>query len=254
MAEEGQDNRERRQYVRFAFHRIDPAWRRLEPAARAATRRQFAQLIDSWAERILLRTYSTLGTRADSDFMLWSVSEDLDDLREFASDVVSSGLGAHLETPYSYLSMTKHSTYVREHLHPRQHGSRLTIAPGDAKYLFVYPFVKTRGWYRLAFEERQRIMNVHIAVGHKYPTVVIHTTYSFGLDDQEFVLAFETDYPADFLDLVQELRETESSSYTLRDTPIFTCVSMPIGRLLDSLKREAEEQVNELASHAARHR
>lgn len=251
MAETAESKRKGRQYVRFAFHHVDLAWRRLEPAERAAMRRQFEQLIDSWAERILLRTYSTLGTRSDCDFLLWSVSEDLDDLQEFASDVVSSGLGAHLETPYSYLSMTKHSTYVREHLHPGQHGSRLTIAPGDAKYLFVYPFVKTRGWYRLAYEERQRIMNVHIAVGHKYPTVVIHTTYSFGLDDQEFVLAFETDYPADFLDLVQELRETESSSYTLRDTPIFTCVSTPIRQLLDSLKREAAESEAERIPEAS---
>ena len=68
------------------------------------------------------------------------------------------------------------------------------------------------------------MMNEHIRVGHKYPRVRLNTTYSFGLDDQEFVLAFETDYPTDFLDLVMELRETEASSYTLRDTPIFTCL------------------------------
>ena len=75
-------------------------------------------------------------------------------------------------------------------------------------------------------EERQRIMRSHIEVGRQYPEISINTAYSFGLDDQEFVVAFEGDDPAEFLDLVQELRGTESSAYTLRDTPIFTCVSM----------------------------
>ncbi len=135
--------------------------------------------------------------------------------------------------------MTKHSMYVSEHTHEGQEGTRLTIAPGGAKYLFVYPFVKTRTWYLLSQAERQRIMTVHIAMGHKYPTVKINTTYSFGLDDQEFVVAFESDYPADFLDLVQELRETESSAYTLRDTPMFTCISMPVREILEALCRDA---------------
>ncbi len=232
--------RERRQYVRFAFYRLMPEWRRLDAPDRGAMREQFVETVDSWDKRILLRTYSTLGMRGDCDFMLWQLSENLDDFQDLASEIASSDFGAYLETPYSYLSMTKHSMYVSEHVHPDQEGTRLTIAPGGSRYLFVYPFVKTRAWYLLSQSERQRIMSVHIAMGHKYPTVKLNTTYSFGLDDQEFVLAFETDYPADFLDLVQELRETESSSFTLRDTPIFTCVSMPMPEILESLRRERQ--------------
>jgi len=232
--------RERRQYVRFAFYRLAPDWRRLPVREREAMRAELAEIVDAWDRRILLRTYSTLGMRGDCDFMLWQVSENLDDFQELAADIASAELGAYLDTPYSYLSMTKHSMYVSEHVHPDQEGTRLTIAPGGSRYLFVYPFVKTREWYRLPQAERQRIMTAHIATGHKYPTVKLNTTYSFGLDDQEFVLAFETDYPGDFLDLVQELRETESSSFTLRDTPIFTCVATPIRDLLASLKRERD--------------
>ena len=107
--------------------------------------------------------------------------------------------------------------------------------PANAKYLFVYPFVKTRAWYQLPLEERQRIMDDHINVGNKYPSVRLHTTYSFGLDDQEFVVAFETDAPHDFLDLVMELRETKGSLYTLCDTPIFTCVAKPFVEILKDL-------------------
>ena len=48
-------------------------------------------------------------------------------------------------------------------------------------------------------------------------------------------MAFETDYPADFLDLVQELRETKASSYTLRDTPMFTCRQRSVMECLEAL-------------------
>ena len=115
-----------------------------------------------------------------------------------------------------YLALTKESEYSDE--------SRLEVRPANGKYLFVYPFVKTREWYLLAPDERWRIMQEHIRVGREYPTIDLNTSYSFGLDDQEFVVAFETDEPRDFLDLVQRLRTTESSRYTKRDTPTFTCV------------------------------
>ena len=112
---------------------------------------------------------------------------------------------------------------------------RLELHPTDSKYFFVYPFVKTREWYQLPLEERQAMMNDHIRIGRKYPSVKLNTTYSFGLDDQEFVVSFETDEPADFLDLVMELREAKTSLYTLRDTPIFTCIAMGVRETLDTL-------------------
>ena len=82
---------------------------------------------------------------------------------------------------------------------------------------------------------RQEIMDTHIRIGNKYPSVKLNTTYSFGLDDQDFVVAFETEEPKDFLDLVMELRETESSLYTERDTPIFTCIQMSMEKILGQL-------------------
>ena len=92
------------------------------------------------------------------------------------------------EIPYSFLALTKESEYSDE--------SRLEVRPEHAKYLFVYPFVKTREWYRLAPDERYRIMQEHIRIGREYPSIDLNTSYSFGLDDQEFVVAFETDDPA----------------------------------------------------------
>ncbi|MBJ7347003.1 MAG: chlorite dismutase family protein, partial [Thermoleophilaceae bacterium] len=112
------------------------------------------------------------------------------------------------------------------------------VRPGSGKYLFVYPFVKTRAWYVLPMEERRRVMMEHINVGREYPEITINTTYSFGLDDQDFVLAFESNRPQDFLDLVQRLRETESSLFTERDVPIFTCISSSIEKALNALDGE----------------
>jgi chlorite dismutase len=106
------------------------------------------------------------------------------------------------------------------------------------KYVFVYPFVKSREWYALPGDERWRIMQGHIGVGREYPGVDNHTTYSFGLDDQEFVVAFDTDDVGTFLDLVQRLRTTEASRYTVRDTPSFTCIRMSLERALNALDGE----------------
>jgi chlorite dismutase len=82
-------------------------------------------------------------------------------------------------------------------------------------------------------------MRDHIAVARRFTGIETNTAYSFGLDDQEFVVAFDADDPADFLDLVQELRATESSAYTASETPIFTCMAASPERALDALDGEA---------------
>ena len=197
-----------RQFVRFAFHAVDPAWRRERSAGeRAADRAEVEELIADLAARegVVLRTYSTVGTRGDADLMIWLVSDNLDHFHEFSARLNATRLGAYLRSPYHYFSMTKRSMYVDKHEHAAQEGrsNRLVIVPGGRRYLFVYPFVKTRAWYRLPAEERQKQMDEHIGMGHRHPGVKINTTYSFGLDDQEFVVAFESDSVADFLDLVQ---------------------------------------------------
>ena len=220
-----------RQHIRFAFFRCGRSGGCAVTNSVAPTAPRSSALIRDIDSRdnVLLRTYSLVGTRGDADFMVWLVSDRVEDLHEFSSRLNRTAMGAFLESPYSYFAMTKQSMYVEKHEHPNQEGrsNRLVIAPTNRRYLFVYPFVKTRAWYRLSREERQRQMSEHIAMGHRYPGVKINTTYSFGLDDQEFVVAFESDSVADFLDLVQEMRESEASTHTVRDVPSFTCMLMP---------------------------
>jgi len=224
---------ERRQVVRYAFYRLDPAWRRLPADRQAAAKLEFAETIEHFAGTLLLRPYSLVGLRGDCDFLLWQVAEHLETLVDLQSALNHTDLGAYLSLPYSYLAMTRRSIYeFPQHPHA---SSRLVIRPSAARYLFVYPFVKTRNWYALPKPERQRMMDEHVRVGRQYPAIRLNTTYSYGLDDQEFVVAFEGDSPSEFLDLVMELRESEASAYTLRDTPTFTCVQMSLWPLLDTL-------------------
>ena len=222
---------EARQLVSFCFYRLDPAWRRLPTSTKRKQGDEFVSAIDTFRKRLMVLTYSLVGLKADVDFLIWRVGSSLEELQRMAGELGQTAMAGYLSMPYSYLSMTKRSTYV-DQLDPDHQDRRRFVTPANSKYLFVYPFVKTREWYQLPFEQRQAMMDEHIQVGNKYPSVRLHTTYSFGLDDQEFLVAFETDRPQDFLDLVMALRETKASRYTLRDTPIFTCVAKPFSDIL----------------------
>jgi chlorite dismutase len=216
-----------RHFVKYTFLKVDPAWRRLDDAERAVHKREFLAACEDFAGDRLLRAFSLVGTRGDADMMVLTQATNLERIHEFHVVLAQSGLMKWCDTPYSYLALTKPSEYSDE--------SRLQVRPAHAKYLFVYPFVKTREWYGMPADERWKIMQEHIAVGREYPQIDLNTSYSFGLDDQEFVVAFETDEPAAFLDLVQRLRTTEASAYTKRDTPTFTCVSCSVERALNAL-------------------
>ena len=211
------------QSVKFSFYRISDELRAASVLERNALSEELVGLLDHSANTMLTRLYSTVGTRADTDFLIWQVHDDLAPIQDWHAALLASSVGGALERPHSYLSMTMRSIYTN----PLHEGSgsrdRLREDGGVRDYLFVYPMVKTRAWYKLPAEERQRIMNEHIEIGHRYHEIQINTTYSYGLDDQEFVVAFEGNDPGEFLALVRELRDSESSSYTERDTPMFTC-------------------------------
>jgi chlorite dismutase len=224
-----------RQFVNFAFFKLDPQFRRQPAQFKAEAREEFISLLSQPRQGLICLSYSTAGLRPDCDFLLWRISLNADDFQAQTAAINKSKIGAYLTTPHSLVSMTKRSMYIDkvDPFHTAE--SRTHIIPGKRKFLFVYPFVKTREWYLLPLERRQELMDGHIKIGNEFPSVKLNTTYSFGLDDQDFVVAFETEEPKDFLDLVMKLRETESSKYTQRDTPIFTCIQMPIDKVLDQL-------------------
>ena len=218
------------QYVAYRFYRVRPEWRQLPVEEREAGKDAFAETVESWAERLEgLRAYSVTGVRPDTDFFLWEITSRYEDLGELGAELNATPLAGWLDTPYSYLATTKASQYTQAR-RPRK------ITPKSQPYLVVYPFVKVRPWYALSEEDRQRAMDEHIRIGREeFPGITNHTTYSFGIDDQEFMTAFECDEPADFMHLMLRLRDSEASRYTERDTPIFVGQLLEVRTALDRL-------------------
>jgi chlorite dismutase len=221
-----------RHFVKFTFLKVDPAWRRRDAEDRARDKEEFAAACRDFAEDHFMRVYSTVGTRGDTDLLVRVAAPSLEPIHELHVVLNQSGLLRFADISHSFLAMTKESVYSDEEqpLRPRD-GS-------DKKFLIVYPMWKRRDWYLLPDDERMRIMRSHIETGRRHPTIEINTAYSFGIDDQEFVVSFNADDPGEFLDLVQELRGTESSAYTASETPIFTCISASVERALDALDGE----------------
>lgn len=239
-----QEKMKEREFVRFAMLKFDPMWRRLPGTERNAHKRELEALAGEWVRKMMIYSYSLIGTRADADLMLWQASRSLEQIHAFAAALNQTAMGSWSRLAYSYFAMTKRSIYVNryEEDYIKKYGgdetldrARIAINPQGSKYVFVYPMAKTRAWYELPHAERQRMMDEHIRVGHEWPDVKLNTTYSYGLDDQEFVVAFESDHPGRFLDLLMALRLTEASSYTLFDTPAFTGLALPLGEALDAL-------------------
>lgn len=211
----------RRQFVNFSFYKIAPEWRRLPFAEREEQRREFGQTIRKWqvADTMKILTYSMIGLRADADFMLWRICYSLDCLQEMSSDLVRTRMGGYLTLSRCYIGMTRHSQYaIGDDSAASQH-LRGHIHVGGYRYILVYPLVRTRAWYVLPFEERRRMVNELIRLSSDFPNTRLNVMYSFGLDEQDFVIAVETDSPEEYEERMMEAREIEISPYTERDQP-----------------------------------
>jgi chlorite dismutase len=218
-------------FVHAWLLRLDPAWRRQEAEARRSDIDAFCAAAGRTDQRLMQHAYSTIGLRAEGDLLLWRMAESIEEIEETAADLLASGIGRWMSPALSMIGMTRPSQYVKRPTTQEQ-----SLFTGDrSKYLVVYPFVKSTDWYLTPAEERQQIMRGHMKVGHAYPQVRQLLAYSFGLDDQEFVVAYETDDLVAFQDLVRDLRETESRRSTVRDTPIITGIHRPLGDVLGLL-------------------
>jgi chlorite dismutase len=210
---------------------LDPAWRRLPATERAADGVAFCAAAERSAERLMQHAYSTIGLRTRGDLLLWRMAERIEEIEATAADLLSSGIGRWLTPAVSMVGLTRPSQYVT-----RPSGQEQSLFSGErSRYLVVYPFVKSVEWYLTPADERREVMKGHMRVGHRYPQVRQLLANSFGLDDQEFIVAYETDDLVAFQDLVRELRETESRRSTVRDTPIVTAIHRPLGEILQLL-------------------
>jgi chlorite dismutase len=217
-----------RVFTNYLCYKVDPLWRRLPPRERELGGKEFREVVQAAMSQMMIRCFLTTGFREDIDFFLWVVSKEAEPIQDLAVNLYHTGFGKHLHMTSSYFAMMRESPYIKNHLHAP------TPELGACKYLVVYPFIKSREWYLMSFDARQGMMNEHIKVGHEFPAIRINTAYSFGLDDQDFVVAFDTNSLGEFQDLVMRLRETEASRYTVRDTPMIVGATKSIDDILAS--------------------
>ncbi len=217
-------------FVQFLFFKTDPAWRRLSEEERTRGRREFAQVIEQSAG-IKTFSYSTLGLKVDADLMLWRTAGSLDELQESLATLLRTGLGTYLVNTHTLFGMTRPSQYTRR----RTVQEQAIDEQERQRYLTVYPFSKTTEWYLMSKEARQGMMNEHMRVGHDYAQVRQVLLYTTGFDDQEFVVAYETDNLYEYQGLLIALRSTEGRRYTLKDQPVFTCIHRPLPEALELL-------------------
>jgi chlorite dismutase len=218
-------------FVQALALRIDPAWRRLPDDERREDCSRFAAACAAdEGKGLVSHVYSCVGLEPGVDLFLVRLASSVEGLTDAASRLLGAGVGRWAEVRHSFLGRLGGSEYLRT---PSREQALLDGA--RSRYLVVYPFSKTTDWYLLAREARQGVMNEHIRIGNGYQQIRQLLAYSFGLDDQDFIVAYETDDLAAFGELVRELRGTESRRSTLRDTP-----------LLLGVRRSAEEIVQRL--------
>ena len=214
-------------FLKITLFKLDQGFRQLDADERESGKKEFAELVTELSSDNDIRSYSTVGTRPDSDMMLIQDSPSVDTFHETSKRINKTLMGKYLDQPYSYLSIRRKSRY--------KHGGGAPKLKDDYKYMVIYPMTKSRPWYEKSMQERQDMMNDHFRVGKNYPMVKINTSYAFGLDDTEFVLSFEMDKPSDFVSLVMDLREVPAAQYTATEIPIFTTIKMPIAEALDAM-------------------
>jgi chlorite dismutase len=215
-------------YVHALALGLDPAWRRLPDAQRRSTCAEFIASVENVKE-VRTHAYTMVGLQSGVDLMLWRLAPSLDALEASAAAALRCGMGTWMSVAESFVGLIQPSQYVKKPTPQEQ-----SLFSGErSRYLIVYPFTKSADWYLLDKETRQRVMNEHMKVGHSYPQVRQLLAYSFGLDDQDFVVAYETDDLPAFGELVRALRSTESRRSTVRDTPILAGIHRPLRELAE---------------------
>jgi len=212
----------------YIFFTIDSSIFTLPTKTRAAYREEFLDLLQKEKE-VIVYSYATLGLKTNTTMLLWLQADIIDTIQNFLNKLMHSHFGQYLEITYTLLGMTR----------PTQYSSKSTMHLNTSRkggqYLIIYPFIKTTEWYMLDFEKRHNLMGGHVMIGKKYPAIEQLLLYSYGIDDQEFIVSYETNDLSLFQSLVMELRSDPVRAYTQRDTPIFTCIYKSFKEIINFL-------------------
>jgi chlorite dismutase len=207
-----------RDYHTYLVFDLDPPFRALTSAQRRAHATAFTKLLEDPAD-ITIDAFATLGFKAGTTFMLWCRAATPDAVQNLLPTLLITPLGPYLRLTHTYFGMNRPSPYSGRRGRPEQDSTQFT---DRLPYFIVYPFSKTHDWHQLPFDERRSLMGKHVKVGLGFPDIRQCLLYSYGVDDYEFVVSYETASLELFQDLVMQLRPTAVRPYTLTDTPIHT--------------------------------
>lgn len=231
MTDREAESPERGELVRYLMFQPDALWRRLPHADREKGRRELSEVIANGPSEIVTHAYSTLGLKADASLLFWQKGGTPELQQDMLARMLQTGMGQYLQVTQILFGLTRPSVYTKK----RTVQEQALDEPNRLRYLIVYPFAKTVEWYLMSRDARQGMMNEHMRIGHEYTDVRQLLVYATGLDDQEFVVAYETDDLSRHQQLVIDLRSTEGRRYTLRDTPIYTAIHRTLGDALSLL-------------------
>lgn len=216
------------QYHSYIFFTPQESLSTISETSLKKYRKEFANMLKV-SKQVVSYTYATLGLKANTNMLIWFQSETIDAIQDLLNDLIHTNLGKHLTISYTLFGMTRKTQYS-----PKATGHLETLRKGG-KYLVIYPFTKTKEWYELDFEKRRNLMGGHVMIGKKYPQIEQLLLYSYGIDDNEFIVSYEMNELSDFQSLVMELRSDKVRHYTQKDTPIFTCIYKPPEEVLNYL-------------------
>jgi peroxiredoxin len=201
---------------KYAYY---PVFSALEPTPEdpAALAHEIEILFKEWQDRVHVRgVYSTTGFREDADLMMWWVADSAEVVQEVLRGFRHTELGKRLLLTYSFLGVSRPPETAPDHVPAFLRGEP------PRRYLCVYPFVRSPEWYLLPPEQRAELLRVHGEMGREYPGVLANTTSAFGLNDWEWILAFESDDLPELVDCIRHLRGSESRRYVQSEIPFVT--------------------------------
>ena len=221
--------KEEQLFLNFSFFKVDSKWRWLNEIGKEEAAKEFESLLEVANTKMKVISYSTIGLRSDADFMLWMIADSVEKMQILTSKIYYT-VSENMLNLLKFIYLVQEGQFIYN-----QAKAGFMTNQKPLKYNIVYPFIKSREWYLLPFEKRKKMMEEHIEVGRKFPNVRLNTSYSFGIHDQDFMLAFETDDLNDFQNLIIKLRETKVSRYVVKDTPMIVCLHKNIGQVIKSL-------------------
>jgi peroxiredoxin len=217
-------------YSHFLVFRAVPELRALDPAARDQAFHEADVLLKEWSDRVTLRgAYSTVGIRPDADLVLWLIAPSIDLVQDLTVALRRTDVGRRLELTHAFTGLVRPAEFTRNHAPAFVRGE----AP--RRFLCVYPFVRTPEWYLLPPEERAGLLREHGEMGREFPDVLANTTSAFGINDWEWILAFEADDLGRIVDCIRRLREAEARKFTKVEVPFVTGIRKDVPEALADL-------------------